>query len=324
MLPNLSGLDPRGPAKRPRSSLADRLRPLLAVIDEADNRQPLQETVDVHSTLGDLTDDEISTIRNAVVAKGNKPIVVWFLRTYPQAVAEDDIPRNATREWWQSRFAFPEFPALTFQREVDGFVTIDLWHTRRGTKGPDSFKDFKASSPTFFLGSRGIVDDSLSDLEGYVGDAQQWEPPEEHFMYVKRGRFRINPLLWFDDKNVANLRKNTQKAEVVAALVNSHESFKGTGFDLNSQPDKVWKKSLYYRTEMILVHKLANELRLDNNCVEPSAIPLAAGYHGTLAVDVSGPGGAMMPPGSVDFETESVVLWDVPGTLLAEGPWEKL
>lgn len=326
MLPNLSSLVPwsGSPVKRPRGWPNDRLQKVLSAIRDAEEINDLNDVVDAHRVLNHLTDAEIATIGKAVVAKGHKILVAWFLQTYPQAIAEKDLPRNATGEWWYGRSVIPQFPSLNLKRDADGFVTIDLWHARRGTSGPVSFKDFNANYPTYFLGSRGTVEDSLGDLEDYIEEADEWERPEEQLMYVKRGRFRINPLLWFDDKNVTKLRKDAQKAGVVAALVNSHPSFKNTEFNLNSQSDAKWKKSLYYRTEVISGVKVANELRLDNNCVDESAIPLAAGYHGTLAVDVSGLAGAAMPPGSVDFQTKSVVVWDVPGTVVEEEPWERV
>jgi len=323
MFPNLSNLVEwvGSPAKRPRVLPSDRVRKAVSAIQDAEVIEDLQDVVD---TLENLTSDEIAVLANAAMDNGRKFMLVWFLNRYPHAIPSNELHMNATEEWWLPRYRIDQFPALNLERDPDGFVTVDLWHTRRGTRGPESFKDFRANYPTFFLGSRGLVNDSLDDLDEYIEEAEEWEDPEEDFVYVKRGRFRINPLLWFDDKSVATLRTDTMKAAVVASLVNSHESFKHTEFDLNKETDRVWKKSLYYKTEVISGNKLAKELRLDNNCVEESTIPLAAGYHGTLTVDVSGIGGAELPPGSAQFNTKSVVIWNVPGTLLDEWPWERV
>jgi hypothetical protein len=132
--------------------------------------------------------------------------------------------------------------------------------------------------------------------------------------------------LWFDDKNVTELRRDVPKSKVVAALVNSHPYFEQQElqFDLNDADDYEWKRMLYYKTQTLSGVKVALELRLDNNCVDNYAIPLDAGFNATLAVDVSGFAGAMGSPGSATPETESVVVWDVPGTLVREWPWEIL
>ena len=60
-------------------------------------------------------------------------------------------------------------------------------------------------------------------------------------------------------------------------------------------------------------------MRLDNNSVEPATVPLQKGFQGTLAVDVSGWGGAMLRPGMTRPDSKSVVIWDVPRTVQEEG-----
>lgn len=313
-----------GADKRRRDvQVSDRLRSVLAALSEADDENWRMVLEPIAGT-DDLTEEEVRTLAYAFNRSGLKPLVNWFLDTYPtRYLPESDWHRNATRMWWMARSAVPDKPALNFKREADGHVVVDLWHTRRGLRGPASFKDFARANPTFFFGSRGQVSYAADSLQEYVDEA---EDCEDGHLYVKRGRFHLNPLLWFDDKNVAELRKDASKSAVVAALVQSHAYFASNqpDFDFEAEGDKTWKKMLYFRTQRMGGAKLALELRLDNNCVEDASVPLAAGFDATLAVDVSGFAGAMMPPGSATPETESVVVWDVPGALVQEWPWERL
>ena len=152
MLPNLSSLV-SGSTKRPRGSNSDHLQKLLVAISEFDDDNDLSDVVDPYRKLEDLNDDEISTIGNDVVVNGRKILIAWFLGLHPNAI-DKDLPRNATAEWWNSRFELAEFPSLSLKRDAGGLVTVDLWHARRGTIGPASFSEFRANYPTFFLGSR--------------------------------------------------------------------------------------------------------------------------------------------------------------------------
>jgi hypothetical protein len=64
---------------------------------------------------------------------------------------------------------------------------------------------------------------------------------------------------------------------------------------------------------------------LDDEKIE---LATAAGYQGTLSVDISGLE-MLLPPAQSknswkNIDTLSVVLWDVPGTLVSESPWRRL
>jgi hypothetical protein len=303
--------------------IKDRISSLLSSIIEADDTD-WQLVAQKISSIDDPTEEELHTIAHEINRNGLKYLVAWFYEKYPDKGTEVDLHRNATRMWWMSRYAHPRLGMLNFAREADGHVVVDLWHTTRGASGFRSFKDFVSGKPTFFFGSRGAVLDNIDSLQDYVDEAE--DDSEDNNLYVKRGRFRVMPLLWFDDKNVAELRRNVSKSNVVAALIKSHPYFSqhNPEFDLNAEDDKKWKEMLYYRTERIGGYKLPLELRLDNNCVDDANLPLAAGFNATLVVDVSGLAGAILPPGSATPETESVVAWDVPGTLVEEWPWERL
>jgi hypothetical protein len=301
----------------------DRIFNLLVSIREYDN-DTWRDVGQYAEKLKPFTDVELQTLAEHINEKGLKQLVVWFLTQYPNKsyIAETNVYLNATMQWWTRRWEIPEFPYLNFGRQSDGSVVVDLWHTRRGKTGPASFKDFKRGVATFFFGSKGEVYENLDSLQEYVEEA---EGGDDDTLYVKRGRFRFNPLLWFDDKSVSDLRRDTSKARVVAKLVNSHPSFANAAFDLMEEDDTTWKKSLYYQTENMGGKKFAMALRLDNNCVDgDSETPLQGGFQGTLAVDVSGLAGALLPPGGASPETKSVVVWNVPDCLLSEDSWEAL
>ena len=278
--------------------------------------------------LPNLTNEELTTIAHHINNRGIKPLGLLFMLMYPEALSPSELRRNATHRWWMHRWDMPmrrwdmpNRPLLNFKMDEEGFVVVDLWHTRRGNVGPASFKEFAPAYPTFFFGFYGLVRDNLDSLQDYVEEA---EDGEDSNLYVKRGRFKFKPLLWFGDKKIKTLRDDPPKANIVARLVNSHPVLVNDSFDLQQQDDAVWKRMLYYRYEVVDRRKYAMPLRLDNNCVEDASIPLEAGYLGTLVVDVSGFGGATAPPGSVEPESQSVVIWDVPNALVEEDPWEQL
>jgi hypothetical protein len=294
----------------------------MATIGEVDN-ETWQDAAKEIDKVKNFTNDELHKLADTINNRGLKQLIYWFISTHPgEYLTTDNLHRNATRQWWTVRWSTPDLPMLNFEMEDDGSVIVDLWHTRRGIGVRNSFKDFRSTYPTFFFGSRRLVEDNKDSLEEYVEEA---EIGEDTKLYVKRGRFRFTPLLWFGDKNIETLRNNSRKSEVVAKLINTHTAFEErSDFDIRKENNMKWKKMLYYRTEQLFGNKLALEFRLDNNCVEDASVPLAAGFQGTLTVDVSGLAGALSPPGSAIPESESVVIWDVPNTLMSEGPWECL
>ena len=314
-----------------------RLKTMLSMIDGARDgdltltlpqvvsyfKQHYQELNDATPT--NITNAEFETIFFHINRSGLKRLAAVFLRTRPE-FNNRVIYRHAEEEWWKSRYILPDVPMLNLQMEKDGTVVVDLWHARRGIGKTPSFKNFESAFPTFFMGSLGYLEQNVDSITDYIGEADpESDDPEETTIYVKRGRFRFKPLLWFSDKNVSELRKNTSKAKVVAGLLNSHRLHREANKDFSTESDKMWKKALYYRPSILKSgERIANELRLDNNCVDEASIPLDAGFQGTLAVDVSGLAGANGPPGIAAPDTESVVLWDVPNTLVDEGPWEPM
>tara|TARA_B110001450_G_C17656398_1_gene495450 strand:- start:968 stop:1894 length:927 start_codon:yes stop_codon:yes gene_type:complete len=289
--------------------------------------EQIQEIIEQIQAIDKLTDEELKTIAHHINNRGVKGLVYLFLARYPDAIPTNDLHINATRRWWMEVWNLPsmsKMPNLNFKMDAQGFVVADLWHTRRGNDGPASFKNFDSKSPTFFFGSRGLVDDNYESLQDYVDEAEEFEDSN---MYVKRGRFRFKPLLWFDDTDVVALRDNREKAEVIQQLVNAHPMFvaREPSFDLREKNDATWNKMLYHKREKVGQNKrVGMPLRLDNNCVERAEVPINAGFQGTLSVDVSGFGGASLEPGSVPPDTKSVVLWDVPSTVVDEGEWERL
>ena len=318
---------------------------LTGVINEYDdvvNAIYNQSLVDVQFKFNNLSlsGHQLESLRKLIYQVGHRETVLWFLTTYDQRFdrtnpgdysVTEDMCKHATAQWWTSRWRYADLPQLTFAKDDEGFVTVDLWHTARGTarlEPPGRFSKFKSGKATFFLGSKGQVYKHLDSLKDYIDEAEHGE--ENVVLYVKRGRFRFKPLLWFDDKKVDELRENTEKAHVVAKLVNLHPNVK-EDFDLMKEDDATWMRMLYSKKEIVVSGEkrqkvsYRHELRLDNNCVDDNAkIPIDAGFHGTLTVDVSGFGGATGPPGSVPPETKSVVIWDVPKVLVEEGPWEML
>jgi hypothetical protein len=308
--------------KKTRAEIArtDKLYKVLMAIEDADNDNWHDVVWEVNK-LQTLTDDELRTLSEHINEVGLKQLVVWFMKEKPGYITPSNLHRNATMQWWTRRWAAPDLPELDFAKQSDGSVIVDLWHTKRGATGPTSFREFRSNYPTFFFGSKGEVYQNLESLQDYVDETEE---DEDDRLYVKRGRFRFTPLLWFDDKKVEDLKQDTQKGSVVAKLVNSHFVLQNTTFDLMKEDNSTWKKSLYYETENVGSKKVAMPLRLDNNCVEDAKTPLSAGFHGTLAVDVSGMAGALLPPGNATPESKSVVIWDVPGSLQNEGPWERL
>lgn len=298
----------------------DRLRKVISTIEEADDDLNTNFPAIVASIteLEDLAEEELVTIAHHINNRGIKPLVYEFLSTCVGALSPSELRRNATHRWWMRRWDFPEMPFLNLEMDQEGFVVVDLWHTRRGNLGPTSFKEFRCTYPTFFFGSYGLVKDNLDCVRQYV---EEEEDGENNNLYVKRGRFKFKPLLWFDDKHIEELRNDRLKSDIVARLVNSHPALQQKPFDLRQQNDTEWKKMLYYGYEVVDRRKFSMPFRLDNNCVDEAAIPLQGGYQGTLAVDVSGIGGATLPPGSVHPDSHSVVIWDVPNTLVEEDEW---
>jgi hypothetical protein len=302
-----------------------RLSKILLAIGEADDDLTYPTwygVVELYSVLTNATEDELETLFTYINKRGLKVLMHWFLTTRPE-FASRVIYRNADSKWWLRRYDLPSGGLLNLKEEEDGYVVVDLWHARRGKVGPTSFTEFKSAYPTFFMGSYGLLSTNSDSIEDYIEEDESGDLAERA-IYVKRGRFRFKPLLWFSDKSVAALRNKASKAEVVAKLLNSHPKVVELNMDFSTETDAAWRKALYYKPTTINGYKLGNELRLDNNCVDEAAIPLAAGYQGTLAVDVSGFAGATQPPGSATPETKSVVIWDVPNSLLEEGPWEEL
>jgi len=323
MLPALFALNPSiltGGKPLHEFKPKDRLFRILVAIHDADN-ETWHDVIHNAHELKTFTDDELQTLADHINEKGLKQLVFWFLNEHPGYITPENVYRNATMQWWTKRWEIPGFPKFNFAKQSDGSVIVDLWHTRRGNRGPESFRSFKSEHPTFFFGSKGEVYDHLDSLQDYV---EETEDGEDNRLYVKRGRFQLKPLLWFDDNNVVDLRSDMLKANVVAKLVNSHPHFEDITFDLMKEDDQVWKKSLYYQTENLAGKRFATALRLDNNCVDDAKTPLLDGFNGTLAVDVSGFSGAALAPGSTRPESKSVVVWDVPGSLLSEDPWKVL
>ena len=288
-----------------------------------------------------LKDSDLRILLSALNGIGVKPMTEWFLdnferlRSLATDIDRNQWYRNAVVQWWvgpRSKEAAPEDAPgdapeaapvewMNLSRETNGEVIVDLWHTRWGNDV--DFREFNSKTATFFFGSLGDVYANMDDLLEYVGDPdEECGGPER--LYVKRGRFKLKPLLWFDDTDVTKLRADTQKAGVVAKMVGSSYYYKHrTALELDKKCDNVWKRVLYQSDTPDIGGVVHPELRLDNNCVE-SADALKSGYNATLSVDVSGIQGAMLSPGSVSPASYSLVVWDVPGTLLEEWDWEEL
>lgn len=283
----------------------------------------LQEVVESPlETLEPLSECESKRLVQIVNDGGHKFLVAWLVKKYPEA--KFDLRRNCTREWWMRRYSVPDEPHLNLKREEDGFVVVDLWHARRADKRlPQTFKEFQKARDTFFWGSYGYMRNHLDDLQEYVREAEYGE--EDLGIWVKRGRFRFKPLLWFDDQSVKKLRQDEARADVVVRLVNSSTAIpRGEKFDMAEMSDDKWKKILYYRTEEWGTYgRVALELRLDNNCTTEGKFPLEAGFGGTLSVDLFRTAGLLAPgeAGNRGIGTESVVLWDPAGSVVEESDW---
>jgi len=336
MIPNLTALDMKrhsdGTIVTIVPNIREKLLTYLQLMEDVD-QEGIREIDELHSTwtrVSKLTPEDISLLAQYVNDRGYKMLVDWWLMKYPESISTDRLQRNCTREWWLHRYDSMN-TQLNLQREPNGDVIVDLWHARRGKEGAQSFKDFRPGHATFFMGSLGKMEDNYESIADYVGEAEDYD--DDHFIYVKRGRFRFKPLLWFDDKSVTKLREDVDRAHVIASLVKQHPVvFRDDSFDMNQMTDAQWKKILYYRTNNVDIGngnsvKLALELRLDNNCTDNGRIALDQGFGGTLSVDVSGLGAATLPPdkvGNGSIDTESIVLWDPATAVIEEGPWDIL
>jgi hypothetical protein len=305
------------------ATAADRIYVISVEYLHDDADETWEDAIKVMESLATPTAEELHTLAHDINRCGQKQIVNWFMNMHPGYLTEADLYRNATLRWWVPRWRSPDINKLNFQAASDGSVVVDLWHTVRGVENQRSFNAFRTKYPTFFFGSMGMVYSHLQDLNEYVPEAEEWEDPR---LYVKRGRFRFKPLLWFSDTDISVLRDDVIKSDVVAKLINDHPAL-AQKKDIRKSTNEKWKFHLYSRWLHDEAHgdgTFAREFRLDNNCVEDAQVPLEAGFQGTLSVDVSGFGGAMNKPGTVKPSSESVVLWDVPNTVVDEGQWEQL
>lgn len=343
MFPNLSPLGVNG-AKRYNDGTVVKPVVLALQANQILHNLKMSEGVDIveiEKLYDEITQNETHTLPQDTISDlaayindyGNKVLMGWWLMKYPESISNDDLHRNCTREWWMRRHQGIN-PRLNFEHETNGDVVVDLWHARRGTKGAQSFKDFRRGVATFFMGSLGEMWENYDSIEDYVGESEEEVDAD---IYVKRGRFRFKPLLWFDAQSVTKLRDDEARASVIASLVKSHHLVRNDdGFNMSTMTDKEWKGILYYRTETMIGSlpdgttkpvRLSLGLRLDNNCTDNGRIALEMGFGGTLAVDVSGIAAATLPPGQVGnaaIQTESVVLWDPAAFVVEEGPWTRL
>ena len=253
-------------------------------------------------------------------------------------------PRPASREWW---IRGEETDPLLLERDENGYVVVDLWHARVGhkevdeygkvTPKPMSFDGFTKGRPTFFMESKTYMMKHWDEIVSYVCPEAMYQ--KDLKIYIKCGRFRFKPLLWFDDTNVEEMLEDVERKQLLAKLIDSNAA--NANYDDKSIEDmdlEAWKKATYKSAKKGLDNVLGPELRIDNNCIgagygvqEVQAVRavLEAGFAGTLCVDVSGPGAALTAPhhaktGSEKNDaramegTRSIVLWDVPGTLHRE------
>lgn len=291
-----------------------------------------------------LTIEQAKKLLVAIYATGMKELVRWAhdetnLRQIATLV---EVCRPASREWWRE-----SLDPLLLTREMDQSVIVDLWHARVGTEMQidndvlfkPSFARFKTGSPTFFMHSLSYMHAHLENLHEYLCD-NSGESVEDQGIYVKKGRFQFHPLLWFDDVNVKDLSKDVRKRPILTQMIQSHAAANGSSPDapMQGMDDEAWqeraKRSLYKRTKGDGKLKcgrgaseLGPELRLDNNQVNKANLALSAGYQGTLCADISGVGALSMPHHLKTHEsvdTLSIVLWDVPGTLISETDWQEL
>lgn len=270
--------------------------------------------------------------------------------------------RCATRPFWNDTWTLHDSfyqgalrdmsnkPSLKLTRDEDAdgkplLVTVDLWHSRLGMTAPDElFRDFEPGIPTWFFGSRGEVVGNIEQLREFFEGGDEEE--EDTSVWTKRGRFQFNPLLWFDDVSVTRLLNDPAKRKATAIALNSHASIESTqegvsekGFDPDVDTDdkkavKRWRKALHQRRVPVVINEddvrtRLLELRMDNNCFNKEtlvAVEKQFGYNGSLCVDVSG-FEALQPPDLVGpnaVETESIVVWNVPGCLVEEWEWERV
>lgn len=329
MLPNLSLLT-QTKTKRPSViEFLNFVKGMEGMESMEDLLQGRLEIDQMHSEITSyaaLTRSDVMILAQHINERGKKILTDWLLTNYPDSISIDGLYRHCTREWWHRRTTSLH-SRLNLHREDNGDVIVDLWHARRGIKGENTFKDFVRGRATFFMGSLGEMTENYESVEDYVGESDE---PGNIDIYVKRGRFRFKPLLWFDDKDVIKLREDFGRADVIVSLVKQHpNAINDDNFNMGLMTDEQWKRILYYRTESIQVEenkrmKFALELRLDNNCVDSGSLALEKGFGGTLAVDVSGFQAAMLSPGKIGIgaiETESVVLWDPAASVIEEGPW---
>tara|TARA_B110000046_G_C12996360_1_gene400175 strand:- start:456 stop:1568 length:1113 start_codon:yes stop_codon:yes gene_type:complete len=281
--------------------------------------QDVNEKVDGFFS-GGHTDAAMDTVCAIVHASCNKILVDYFYLKDPQRMGalKDALLRPASRPYWRRDYDMVT-SALNLQRDKHEFVLVDLWHASRNTDF--SFREFKEKHAYFFVASADEMQDMIGegDIDDYIGEGEEGEDN----MFVKRGRFLLNPLLWYEDKRVTSLMEDAKRRFVVNNLIMSHACYKqGTVHD-----KKFLKRALYQRRFPLGKQGNNLEVRLDNNCAGKASIPLAAGFNATLCVDVSGIAAAVLPPGQVKkgaIQSESVVLWDVPGTLQEEWEWEKV
>ena len=298
-----------------------------------------------------LSHEERQTLAHAINRQGVKTLIMMFLKSANGShLREDDILLNATRWWWRerdfSKLPSPlpwwtedynqEYNSRLLKRDDEGYVTVDLWHAARGYNvytdaGTLEFKKFK-NKPAFFFGSFGDVLHHLDDIESYTGEG---EPGENEKIYVKRGRFRFKPLLWFDDVSAKSLLEDEKKLDVITQLL-THQlrEHQESEAEISIKPSKLsrmlYQRRLNTETGEAMNHYYqpsseVSELRLDNNCAYQSTkVKELYGFQGTLAVDLSGFAGMTTIGSTQAISSECVVLWDIEHTLKQEWPWELL
>ena len=296
---------------------------MVCEIKSAELECQIEETMKDTNNIDVIKKADLETLMplvNEVNKSGWKGAVQKLIHAQPEAFGDNykNMYRNATPQWWSSQYCPTPDCSLLLRRNEKQTVTVDLWHATRG-KG-DKFCDFKKNNATFFFPSFGEMHRNYDAVEEYVGEAE--DDDEDSFIYYKRGRFTFRPLLWFEDTSVDNLE--TARKEIIAHAINKHPSFKESAevFDMGIQNEETWKRALFFRTEKLFGQKFPRELRMDHNCAyECTKEALENGYGGTLAVDLEGLS-SIVPPGSCRMtraiQTESVVVWDVPGCLVNE------
>jgi|TARA_B110000977_G_scaffold117640_2_gene151858 hypothetical protein len=281
-----------------------------------------------------LTPKQAAEILQAIYDTGNKKSVKWahdeteLLRLVPGKV---DVCRPASKEWWLGNDVNDP---LKLTREKDGTVIVDLWHARVGlemelsdgnTIDSPSFARFGEDGSTFFMHSLPYMTAHLDSVRDYVCGEEDGSYPAE--IYVKRGRFKFNPLLWFDDTVDDLMKGDYKRKQILTKLIDSHPTAKDM-WPIGADNREAWGNALY--EGQARTGQQSGPPRLDNNSLDDEKIELAtaAGYQGTLSVDISGLE-MLLPPAQSknswkNIDTLSVVLWDVPGTLVSESPWRRL